>query len=450
MQVLTRSPRRRAGHHLRRLLAGAEFRRLVGVRLSAQCADGVFQASLAGAVLFNPERAASPTQVASALAVLLLPYSFVGPFAGVLLDRWSRQRILVVANAARVLLVLLVAAQIAGGADGMAFYVCTLVTISVSRFFLAGLSAALPRIVAESELVTANSLSTTLGTAATTLGAGSAVLIRAVAGNDNHGYATVAAFAAIGYACSGLVARAFPRDRLGPSAAERRDRESLREVVTGLATGVRHLRERPAAARVLAAVAAQRFCYGLTTMVCILLYRNYFQGSALLRAGLAGLAQVIVMGAGGSMLAALITPATARRIGKPTWIALLLGGSGLIEFCLGAPFAKVPMLVAAFLLGFTAQGIKISADTTVQESIEDTYRGRVFSIYDTIFNVAYVAAAAIGAMWLPESGRSYPALIAVTAIYLLTATGFGMVIRRDGSAGAAERTHTRTSAQAGT
>ncbi|MET7592631.1 hypothetical protein ABZS92_38215, partial [Streptomyces sp. NPDC005444] len=31
--------------------------------------------------------------IASAMAVLLLPYSLIGPFAGVLLDRWRRRQV---------------------------------------------------------------------------------------------------------------------------------------------------------------------------------------------------------------------------------------------------------------------------------------------------------------------------------------------------------------------
>jgi len=49
---------------------------------SAQFGDGLFQAALAGAILFNPDRAAEPLAIAGAFAVLFLPYSVLGPFAG--------------------------------------------------------------------------------------------------------------------------------------------------------------------------------------------------------------------------------------------------------------------------------------------------------------------------------------------------------------------------------
>ncbi|MDQ6850377.1 MAG: MFS transporter, partial [Actinomycetota bacterium] len=146
--------------HLPTVLAVPGFRRLFGVRLSAQFADGVFQASLAAAVLFNPERAASAGDVAAGFAVLLLPYSIIGPFAGVLLDRWWRQRVLVMANLSRALAVIGVAAEIAFGLHGQPFYASALVVLSISRFFNAALSAGLPHVVGTDELVTANALST--------------------------------------------------------------------------------------------------------------------------------------------------------------------------------------------------------------------------------------------------------------------------------------------------
>ncbi|MFN2561281.1 MAG: hypothetical protein ABR571_08320 [Jatrophihabitans sp.] len=52
--------------------------------------------------------------------MLLLPYSVIGPFAGVLLDRRWGQRVLCLANLLRAVLVLGVAAEIAAGVAGFA------------------------------------------------------------------------------------------------------------------------------------------------------------------------------------------------------------------------------------------------------------------------------------------------------------------------------------------
>src|ERR671917_697837 len=103
---------------VRRLLGTHGFGRLLSSRFAAQWGDGVFQAGLGGAVLFNPERQADPLAVAAGLAVLLLPYSLVGPFAGALLDRWDRRRVLVIANLLRVVPIVLVALAVGAGGAG--------------------------------------------------------------------------------------------------------------------------------------------------------------------------------------------------------------------------------------------------------------------------------------------------------------------------------------------
>lgn len=406
------------------LLRGAEpgFRRLLTTRLTSQWADGVFQASLAGAVLFNPERAAAAQQLATALAVLLLPYSLVGPFAGILLDRWSRQRILVTADLLRTALVLAVAGEVAAGIGGYALYPTALLTISISRFVNAGLSAALPSVVADpGRFVTANALSTTLGTVAGTVGAAVAIALRSPLGEGDHAYAVVAASAALGYAASAAAAAGFDQAALGPTAAQRVGRESVRVVAAGLRDGVRHVRERRQAAAALTAMTGHRLLYGMTTVIAVLLYRNYFHTDGFFRAGLTGLSQLVAAGAIGALLASIATPPVTTRIGTRAFLLWLLVGSAVLEVSLGLPFRMPALLAAGCTLGFAAQGIKIAVDTTCQREVDDEYRGRVFSVYDTLFNVMYVVAAAIGIVALPDDGHAPGMIIAVGVGYLVIA-----------------------------
>src|SRR6059058_4642304 len=96
----------RRGDGVRGLFVRPWFGSLYGARTVAQLADGIFTASLASAVFFNPEHQTDPRQAAAGFVVLLLPYSLVGPFAGVFLDRWRRQQVLSRANFVRSALVL--------------------------------------------------------------------------------------------------------------------------------------------------------------------------------------------------------------------------------------------------------------------------------------------------------------------------------------------------------
>jgi MFS family permease len=435
------SRRWQRSHALRAVLRRPDFRRLYGTRLTSQCADGVFQASLAGVVLFSPERAADPTEIAGAFAALLLPYSFVGPFAGVLLDRWRRQRVLVWSNVIRCLLVGVVALEIATRVEGVLFYATALLVTSVNRFFLAAQSAAQPHVVEPERLVTGNALSTTSGSVAAVLGGGIALFLRPLVGAGDGGYALIALASTIGYGSSAFLGRKFGPDQLGPDDVQRSRRERVSDVARGLVAGARHVAERREVASALAAIGAHRFFYGISTISTLLLYRNYFTDHGIFQSQLAGLGQVFAATAVGTLTAAAITPAAVRRFGKHAWVTGLFAAAAGTELALGFPYTMQTLVPAALLLGVVAQGSKISVDTLVQEQVEDDFRGRVFSLYDTLFNITFVAAAVVAAFVLPVSGKSYPMLAVVAGGYALTAVGYWFAVRHSaGQPPAAART----------
>ena len=425
---------------LRDLLRGRDFRRLLGTRLTSQAGDGVFQVALASVFFFSPERAATAGQIAAAFAVLLLPYSLVGPFAGVLLDRWRRRTVLVRANAVRAGLVVVLAALVASGPPGPLLYAAVLACLSVNRFFLAGLSAALPHVLPqrdplerERDLVVANALTTTTGTLAAVLGGGLGYLLRRGLGEGAAGDARLAMVAAGTYALAALLATRMHRDLLGPDADGRRplDADALRAVAVGLVDGARHVVERRPASGALAAIGSHRFFYGVSTVAAILLYRNHFNDPADVEAGLAGLAGVVAASGAGFGLAAFVTPPVTRRIPPQRWIVLCLAAAALTESVFVLALTEAMLLVGGFVVGFAAQAVKICVDTIVQESMEDAYRGRVFSLYDVVFNVAFVAAAACAALVLPEDGASRPVYAGITAGYAVTALAYWRLARQD-------------------
>jgi len=414
-------------------LRGQWFRRLFAVRLSSQFADGVFQVALASYVIFSPERQPSPAAIAGTLATVLLPFSVLGPFVGVFLDRWSRRQVLALANFARVALVLLLATGVAADLDGPLLFGLILACLSVNRFLLAGLSAALPHVVRREDLLTANAITPTGGTLAFILGLGFGSLTRTIwanAGIDGDVGALVTA--SVLYAVAGGLALRMPRDLLGPDFDPDRPavREAARHVMQGLVDGLRHLGERRPAAYGLAAIGAHRFFYGISTVATILLYRNYFYESDNVDAAFAGLTLAVLVSGVGFVLAAFLTPLVTRWISARTWILMLLAAAAVTEVFPGALYTEPSLLVAAFFLGLASQGIKICVDTLVQTNIDDAYRGRVFSIYDVIFNVAFVAAAGVGAVVLPADGKSYGVLTAIAIGYALTALGYTALTRR--------------------
>ena len=416
---------------LRIVLRGPGFRRLYSTRLLSQAADGCFQVALGSYVFFNPDQATTTSKAAAAFTVLLLPYSLVGPFAGVLLDRVSRQRVLATVNLARAVMVVGVAAFVATGRSGWPFFVAALVVLSVNRFVLAALSAALPHVVVRDELVMGNSVSTTSGTVIALAGGGVGLGLRSAFGHGNTANAAVLLTAALVYAASSLVARTLSRDSLGPDFESGRPEtsEALRRVVRGMVAGARHIwRQRPAG-YALATITVHRFFWGLSTIATVLLYRNYFtNGSG--GGGLGGLALVVLAAGIGVVAAAWLTPIATPRIGKEAWIVSLLVGGAVVEAVLVTPFTRTTFVVAALFLGLVAQGVKICVDTLVQQHVDDAFRGRVFSLYDVVFNVSFVAAAAAGVALLPTSGKSYLSVGLIAAGYLAAGVGYRIAVLR--------------------
>ncbi|MFD7438057.1 MFS transporter [Streptomyces sp. NPDC059861] len=405
---------------LRVLLRFRNFRRLLAVRLLSQGADGVYQVGLATYVVFSPERQTSPAAIASAMAVLLLPYSLVGPFAGVLLDRWRRRQVFLYGNLLRALLASATAILMISQVPDWLFYVSALCVTAVNRFVLAGLSAALPRVVDEDRLVMANSLSPTAGTLAATAGGGLAFVVRLVLADSD---AAVVLVGAALYLCSALASLRIGRELLGPdrTLVQPRLKAALSGTARDLMAGLRHLAApaRREAAWALGSMTLMRFCYGALTVMLLMLCRYAFSSNT--DDGLALLGLAVGVSGAGFFAAAVLTPWAAGRFGPGRWIVVCAASAAVLEPALGLPFATGPTLVAAFVLGLTTQGAKISTDTLVQSSVDDGFRGRVFSLYDVLFNVAFVAAAGVAALMLPPDGRSATLVLTVAAIYGLVA-----------------------------
>ncbi|MFD9288214.1 MFS transporter [Streptomyces sp. NPDC060030] len=396
------------------LLRLRNFRRLLAVRLLSQSADGVYQVALATYVVFSPENETTPAAIASAMAVLLLPYSLVGPFAGVLLDRWPRRQVFLYGNLLRAALACCTALLLLSSVPDWLFYASALCVTAVNRFVLAGLSAALPRVVDTERLVLANSLSPTAGTLAATAGGGLALAIRLLTDGSD---AAVVLLGAVLYLVSALAATSLPRTLLGPDRNLHHVpvRKALTTTAQGLIEGLRHLAERRDAAHALAAITVVRFCYGaLTVMVLMLCRYAWSDGES---DGLAFLGLALGASAAGYFVAALLSPWAVGRFGRYGWLAGCAGAAALLEPALGLPFAPAPMLAAAFILGLVTQGTKIATDTEVQTSVDDAYRGRIFSLYDVLFNAAFVAAAAMSALVLPPDGRSVVVVLTVAVLY---------------------------------
>jgi len=423
---------------LRIVLAERDFRRLFATRLISQTGDGIVTAGVGTYVFFNASSFPSPAAGAAAFAALYLPYSLIGPFAGVFIDRWSRRQILVWSALLRTAFVVLTAVVMAAGRHGPPLYVAVLLVLGVNRFFLSSLSAALPHVVAEDKLVMANSVSPTAGGIMATIGGLVALGLNVATGNTERGAAITLLAGGGCYVAASVVAATMRRDLLGPARGPGQTPPGrllgeLALVAAGLVEGARYVMRRRGPAAALGVTGGYSFLFGPLFLMVILLYRDYFYRSSV-GAAEGHLGGVVIASGIGYACAALVTPPATRRLSKPAWITLLVAFSAVVTVTLGETFNDIAYLAVGFFLYLARQGVAICATTILQEDVDDAYRGRVFAFYDMMFNVTYVAGAALSAAFMPADGHSPVIIGLVAAGYAILAAAYWLTARTSQSA----------------
>lgn len=408
---------------LRVLLGHDGFTRLFAVRLVSQCADGLFQIGLAFLYFFDPTRMSTAAGVAGAFAILLLPFSLIGPFAGPLLDRWRRQRVLLWSSLIRAFGCLVLTGLVLAGAHLALISAAALIVLGINRFFLAALSAGLPHVVPPHLLLMANSLAPTLGAAAAAVGAGAGFVLGVLAQEGAGRNALSLASAAALLICACWAATRLGADELGPT--EPATRRGLVSIAAQLARGAVYLVNRRTPAHGLAVMAVGRACYSLTLVSFLLMSRHVFSsGLGITEFGMLGGATLV-----GGGLAVIATPAAGKWMAPGGWIVLMLTASALAELFIAAIPSLYALLLPAGLLGMGVQGAKIAVDTIVQRDVADHQRGRAFSLYDMSYNIALVVGAALAALTLPDDGFSRATSLGLALTFLLAAAGYAALTR---------------------
>lgn len=404
-----------------------EFRRLLELRLVSQFGDGLFSAGLAGAILFNPQRAAEPWAIAGAFAVLFLPYSLLGPFAGALLDRWDRRLVLVAANAGRLVLVLAVAQLLESGAGDLAILCCALIVNGFTRFVSSGLSAALPHVVPRDQVVAMNSVAIATGAAAAFLGANFMLLPRWLFGADDAGAAAIILIAAVPVALALWLAWRFPPHLLGPDDSARAVHGSVvYAVALGWVHGIRTVLAVPAVAATLTGLAAHRVVFGINSLLVLVMVRH---NDAHEVAGL-GTAVLFVASTGaGSFIAAAVMPVAVRRWGRYATANGSLIFAALVQL-IGSGLQLAMMVACGFFLGMAGQVVKLCADNAMQVDVDDALRGHVFTVQDSLFWMTFIGAIALAASVIPPDGRQPALALAGVAVYLAGLAAHATIARR--------------------
>jgi MFS family permease len=423
---------------LKMLLKLNRFHKLFLIRVASQFGDGFFQIGLAFIFIFAPSSTTSVEDIASVMSLMLLPFTLLGPFAGVFLDKLKRRQILLYGNLFRGITCLALAVLLFTSAPVVLIWIFGLLALTINRFVLSGFSASLPRVLDKEYLLTANAITPTCGTIAFSIGGLIAGLLNLTfAKMQLEPHATDALFllmAMLVFFIASMLARRFEVDELGPDSQElwkiNNAKSEFFAILKELGKAVKHLIDIGEPALGLAVIFVTRFCYGLLFISAILLSRNYLATSASTFAGLGTLSLVGIFTAIGFGVAVVITPTLVRFIGYQGWIICSLVVGGIAEAVLCVKIDSIIIAVVSLILSIGSQSIKISVDTIVQREVNDAYRGRAFALYDVLNNAAFIISAIFAIAILPDSGHSIPVFAGISVIYLLAAVAVHQVYKR--------------------
>jgi len=389
-----KSTRQRA----REALRSDDFRRLFAIRLISQSGDGLFQAALVSSIVFNPEEQNTILGFAIATLVVSLPFSLLGPFTGVFIDRWSRRRILVVAPWLRAAAVWLVLFE--PTTAPVLFFGGALWVLSVNRFYLATAQAVVPRMVPTEDLLMANSMATVGGTVALLTG----VFVGGWVA-DLFGDVPVIAIAGVEWIVASLVATRIRSPLLPHHVPEAPVRDEIRRVGREFADGITRLAGTPRALAPITSITLDQVGQGIVLVLSLFVFRHRFGE------GVGSFSNLIGAGGVGVLLGILTVGKLEERYPKERIVARAFFAGGVVLIAVATYITGWSMLVASFAVGLTFAWKKIPVDTMVQEAIPDGYRGRVFAVYDVAYNLSRVAAAFLAIPLLNAFGEAWAVAI---------------------------------------
>lgn len=346
------------------------------------------------------------TAVSYLFLARFLPSFLMSPFAGVLADRFDRQRLMVVADVLRALTVLCF--LLVRSADQLwLLYALTALQFALSALFIPAKSAVLANVVPQRDLVTANALDSTTWSVMLAFGALLGGVVTGLFGAETAFIADALTF----LLSAVIVTRIeLPVGLLEARRQANADRRGLLDFVDGL-----------------------RYLWGLPLVLCLALVKA---GGSLIWGALNVLevefaSKVFPLGEGGATTLGLIYAVAGVGTGvgpilMRRWLGDLparlrwgiLAGLGLMTLgTFGLSIAPtLPLFLAATLLRTFGTGtLWVFSAALLQMLVEDRMRGRVFAFEFAAFTLTQsisILWAGWGQDWL---GLSVREVLVVTA-----------------------------------
>jgi MFS family permease len=389
------------------------FRRLWLAQIVSEIGDWFYALAVYSLIL---ELTGSAKLVGLAVVMQVLPQTLAAPTAGVVNDRMSRKRVMIIADLARVAIVLGMLLVRSPRMVWLIFPLLFLETIGWG-FFEPAHSAVIPAVTGQDDAIVANTLTATTWSFCLAIGSALGGGVAALLGRDAVFILNALSFVASAALLSGMRFEEPHADASVPLRA--RDLIDFSPILEG----VRYVRRDPKLLATMFVKGGLGFL-GANLVILPLLGERVFplslQGLGPQRAAILGMS--VLMGARGmgALIGPLLTVPWARQRDSRLRLGILFGF--LAIFIGYIALGMAPTVWIACLALILAHGggstIWVFSTTLLQKNTDDKFRGRVFSA-DMGLNTLMVSVTSYLAGVFMDRGVAVREYALITGISLL-------------------------------
>jgi predicted MFS family arabinose efflux permease len=376
---------------IRAALCYPAFRSLLAGLAVSQVGDWLYNLALVTLVY---QRTGSAMWAGIATAARVVPIVVLGPFGGVITDRFGRRGVMIVSDLSRLVLMLGLAVVAAAHLPVLIAPVIAALATAAGAPYLPCVSAVTPKLVAAGDLPGANAARSAVTAIGVTVGPALGGVLLLIGPPAMAFVVNAATFgAAVVFTLAIRDKRAFQVARTGAGESA--------GLVSEIADGAAALRAHPAAVRLIGADLLCSLVYGMQTVLLILVARQA-------GLGLHGYGYLFAaVGAGG-----LLGTSVAGRVARLPHHVALAGSLSLV----GLPMLALPVArwapAAILLVGFTGAGalcVEIMTETGLQRMLDDEVFGRAYGLALP----ASIAGIAVGSVVAPALVSAFGATAAL-------------------------------------
>jgi MFS family permease len=400
-------------NYVRLIRRNPNFRRLWLAQIVSENGDWFYTLAIYSLLLEFTGRASS---IALALVLQVLPHTLLGPLAGMINDRFSRRRVMIVTDLLRMVIVACMLLVRTRGAVWVIYPLLFLETVMVA-FFEPARNAVIPSVVAADDVIVANTLSSATWSFDLAIGSVLGGLIAAWLGRDAVFVLNSLSFLASAWLISRMHFAELHADAAG------RHPEDQAAGWSSIRAGFRYIAHDPKLAALVslkAGVSIVGTSWVLYPVMAERVFTVPISGIAPARAALFGMS--MLMGARG--IGALVGPLLATRwTGQRQTrlrIVVLLGFAlgGLGYLALGNAYSIWTAVAVIVIAHCGTSTVWVFSTTLLHLNTEDRFLGRIFGA-DLAISMLVLAASTWIAGITIDAGVSPRAVAVGTGVAML-------------------------------